>query len=168
MNSNDIRRFFATGKLTESFTGKSTTSTKSFTEAFDELSRLYEADEEATKPAEEKPAEANTETKGAETNNTAAPSGEVKTGAEELVKTAPNYDSFVALLQKDPKAAAFIDYIKKISPKGDRTETGIKTTVGSIDIVKGAEEGEIAAGGLHPTQNVIFMGKSFGANNGEK
>jgi hypothetical protein len=56
MNSNDIRRFFATGKLTESFTGKSTASTKSFTEAFDELSRLYEADEETAKPAEEKPA----------------------------------------------------------------------------------------------------------------
>jgi hypothetical protein len=54
MNANDIRRFFSTGKLNESLTNKSTLETKSFTEAFDELSRLYEADEETTEPAEEK------------------------------------------------------------------------------------------------------------------
>ena len=46
MNANDIRRFFSTGKLNESLTKKSTLETKSFTEAFDELSRLYEVDEE--------------------------------------------------------------------------------------------------------------------------
>jgi hypothetical protein len=172
MNANDIRRFFSTGKLNESLTKKSTLETKSFTEAFDELSRLYEADEEAAKSAEEKPAVEKPAGTKPEANNTetatATPAEAAKTGAEELVKTAPNYDSFVAMLQKDPKAAAFIDYIKKISPAGDRTETGIKTTAGSIDIVKGAKEGTIAANGLHPTQNVIFMGKSFGAGNGEK
>jgi hypothetical protein len=52
MNINDIRRFFSTGKLNESLTKESTLETKSFTEAFDELSRLYEADEETAKSAE--------------------------------------------------------------------------------------------------------------------
>lgn len=107
----------------------------------------------------------------AEQQKAAAPTAgeEVKQGAQELASVAANYDEFVQKLQSDPKAAAFIDYIKNISAKGERTNSGVATSFGSIDIVKGAKENDsIAAGGLLPTQNVIFMGKSFGANWGEK
>ena len=51
MTNKDIRRFFMTGKLTESYnTIKNTPEAMSFTEAFEDLNRLYEADEETAQP----------------------------------------------------------------------------------------------------------------------
>ena len=51
MTNKEIRRFFTTGKLTESYTTakKDFQESMSVAEAFEDLDRLYEADEETTK-----------------------------------------------------------------------------------------------------------------------
>ena len=63
MTNKEIRRFFTTGRLTESYSStKDVKEAMSVAEAFEDLDRLYEADEETTKNE----AEPKVETKDAE------------------------------------------------------------------------------------------------------
>jgi hypothetical protein len=175
MTNNEIRKFFATGKLNESYT-KAPVSGNSFVEAFDELSRLYEADENNEKEAaakidaDEKAATStNSEDTGlsktliaddSSVNTNAATSKEeaakeVKQAKEILseLKDA-DYAKFVDILYKDGKSKAFLDYLKQHYQLGDDSIQTVKKANASEEVVKCST--------LHPTQQDISLPKSLG------
>lgn len=113
MTNKELRRFFTTGQLNESFTKPSKIKENSFFEAFEELSRLYEADEETAKTSEEEKA---ADTQGNSENNQLLSVNEIKKEAQSIEIPATNvklegkadelYDQLIANLQKSNLANA--------------------------------------------------------------
>jgi hypothetical protein len=140
----DRRRILCNQKLTESITINQ--NRYSLEEAFDELNKLYEADE-PNKP------DTNKEAKNIEDSQ------EPEATAEEPAEVAKklqnsNYEQFVKILDGDGKSKAFLDYLKKHYKLGDD----------AIGTVKAAnpQEGTIACSKLVPTQENISLSKSLG------
>lgn len=137
MINKEIRRFFTTGKLTESYT----TSRKDFkeamsvAEAFDDLDRLYEADEETTKNV--------------------ADAEEAKEVFAEL-KDA-DYEQFVKILNSDGKSQAFLNYLQQHYKLGDDSIHTIKKSGATLAKGKCSQ--------LIPTQQNISLSKSLGMIN---
>lgn len=145
MINKEIRRFFTTGKLTESYTTgrKDLPEAMSVAEAFEDLDRLYEADEETTKD-EAEPKQV--ETKDAE-------------AAEEVfaeLKDA-DYEEFVKILNSDGKSKAFLNYLQQHYKLGDDTIHTVKKSGATLAKGKCSQ--------LIPTQQNISLSKSLGMIN---
>lgn len=139
MINKEIRRFFTTGKLTESYTPlrKDFQEAMSVAEAFEDLDRLYEADEEETKKVETKDAEP----------------------AEEIfaeLKDA-DYEQFVKILNSDGKSKAFLNYLQQHYKLGDDTIHTVKKSGATLAKGKCSQ--------LVPTQQNISLSKSLGMIN---
>lgn len=145
MINKEIRRFFTTGRLTESYTTskKDFQESMSVAEAFEDLDRLYEADTETTKD-ETQPKEV--ETKDAEP-------------AEEIfaeLKDA-DYEQFVKILNSDGKSKAFLSYLQQHYKLGDDTIHTVKKSGAALAKGKCSQ--------LVPTQQNISLSKSLGMIN---
>lgn len=139
MINKEIRRFFTTGKLTESYAPlrKDFQEAMSVAEAFEDLDRLYEADEEETKKVETKDAEP----------------------AEEIfaeLKDA-DYEQFVKILNSDGKSKAFLNYLQQHYKLGDDTIHTVKKSGATLAKGKCSQ--------LVPTQQNISLSKSLGMIN---
>lgn len=159
----DRRRFFNTQSLNESFSSP-TKSRYPLEEVFDELSRLYEADEpekdtEETADTEEtKETPANKEKAEAEKPEPEASPEDEQKAKEVLNKLKDSdYEQFVKILQSDGKSEAFLNYLKNHYKLGD---DAIKTVKQS-----GVEIGGISCSKLVPTQQNISLSKSLGMIN---
>lgn len=137
MINKEIRRFFTTGKLTESYTTlrKDLPEAMSVAEAFEDLDRLYEADEETTK------------------NGTDAE--EAKEVFAEL-KDA-DYEQFVKILNSDGKSQAFLNYLQQHYKLGDDSIHTVKKSGATLAKGKCSQ--------LIPTQQNISLSKSLGMIN---
>ena len=137
MINKEIRRFFTTGKLTESYTTlrKDLPEAMSVAEAFEDLDRLYEADEETTKN------EADAE--------------EAKEVFAEL-KDA-DYEQFVKILNSDGKSQAFLNYLQQHYKLGDDSIHTVKKSGAALAKGKCSQ--------LIPTQQNISLSKSLGMIN---
>lgn len=143
MTNKEIRRFFTTGRLTESYKStKDITEAMSVAEAFEDLDRLYEADEETTKNE----AEPKVETKGAEE-------------AEEVFAELKDvdYEEFVKILNSDGKSQAFLNYLQQHYKLGDDSIHTVKKS--------GAALSKCHCSQLVPTQQNISLSKSLGMIN---
>ena len=142
----DRRRFFGQQSLNESFSPKQDRYT--LESVFEELNRLYEADEQ---PQEN---EDKAEAKETETQVEQSPTEEKEAEAVLAKLKDADYEQFVNILNSDGKSKAFLDYLKKHYQLGD---DAIKTVKKS-----GAGEGTIACSKLVPTQQNISLSKSLG------
>lgn len=141
MTNKELRRFFTTGQLNESFNKPSKVKENSFFEAFEELNRLYEADEETAKTSEEeKTAESSSDTEKAE---------EILTKLKDT-----DYEQFVKILNSDGKSKAFLNYLQQHYQLGDDTIQTVKKS--------GATLAKSKCSQLVPTQQNISLSKSLG------
>jgi hypothetical protein len=139
----DRRRFFGRQTLSESFNIKP--SRYSLEEAFDELDRLYEDDNDSD-------ANNNSEKETPKTNKAGAQPKEV------LKKLAnSNYEQFVKILDSDGKSKAFLAYLRQHYQLGDDSIKTIKKASAGIET--------IACSALVPTQQNISLSKSLGMIN---
>lgn len=144
----DRRRFFTNNSLTESFLSESQKA-KLLEETFNELNRLYEADENNAE-AKETPAQNTVNTAEAQGQTNSA---EAKTVLDKLEK-APNYEQFVKILDSDGKSKAFLSYLQQHYKLGDDAIQTIKAAK--------ANEGFKKCSELYPTQENISTKKSIG------
>lgn len=140
----------------------------SLQEAFEELDRIYEenddwykklkpgkvffteeAEEQILKEAEEDTATENTE----ESNQDAKSSEQEPENMIQDLKDAPNYAEFVKILDKDVKSQAFVKYLQQHYKTGDDTIQTVKAAKASETVAKCAD--------LIPTQNNISLSKSL-------
>lgn len=141
MTNKELRRFFTTGQLNESFNKPSKVKENSFLEAFEELNRLYEADEETAKASEEeKTAESSSDTEKAE---------EILTKLKDT-----DYEQFVKILNSDGKSKAFLNYLQQHYQLGDDTIQTVKKSGATLAKGKCSQ--------LVPTQQNISLSKSLG------
>jgi hypothetical protein len=145
MINKEIRRFFTTGKLTESYTSvrKDFQEAMSVAEAFEDLDRLYEADEETTKDEAEPQ---KVETKDAE------PAEEIFADLKDA-----DYEQFVKILNSDGKSKAFLNYLQQHYKLGDDTIHTVKKSGATLAKGKCSQ--------LIPTQQNISLSKSLGMIN---
>ena len=147
----DRRRFFNNNSLTESFLSENQKA-KLLEETFDELSRLYEADEQAAKPATEE------DTKVEPTANDKAAEGADTKANEVLAKLKDtDYEQFVKILKSDGKSKAFLSYLQQHYKLGDDTIQTVKKSGASLAKGKCSQ--------LIPTQQNISLSKSLGMIN---
>jgi hypothetical protein len=137
MINKEIRRFFTTGKLTESYTTlrKDLPEAMSVAEAFEDLDRLYEADEETTK-------------NGADAEEAKEVFAELKDA---------DYEQFVKILNSDGKSQAFLNYLQQHYKLGDDSIHTIKKSGATLAKGKCSQ--------LIPTQQNISLSKSLGMIN---
>jgi hypothetical protein len=115
----------------------------SVAEAFEDLDRLYEADEETTKD-EAEPQKA--ETKDAE------PAAEIFAELKDA-----DYEQFVKILNSDGKSKAFLNYLQQHYKLGDDTIHTVKKSGATLAKGKCSQ--------LVPTQQNISLSKSLGMIN---
>lgn len=146
MTNKDIRRFFMTGKLTESYnTIKNTPEAMSFTEAFEDLNRLYEADEETAQPEGE-------QKEAPEAKTTDDNTEQVQDILADLADA--DYEQFVKILNSDGKSKAFLSYLQQHYKLGDNSIHTVKKS--------GAKLAKCHCSQLIPTQQNISLSKSLG------
>ena len=130
----------------------------SFTDAFNELDRLYEADEKQpeaqAKVASEKPEvkqqnQEETDTKEQEAEQQPRTVADV---VDDLKDS--DYEQFVNILNSDGKSKAFLNYLRQHYKKGDDSLGTIKTA--------NTQLGTILCSKLVPTQQNISLEKSLG------
>lgn len=156
----DRRRFFTSRTLTESvMTADQRRSL--FEDTFNELNRLYEADEQKQ--------DADSNATDAAPDNEAAPdvpdvenapdqaestpdAGEAKEVLDELKDS--DYVNFVKILDSDGKSKAFLSYLRQHYKLGDDSIKTVKQA--------GAKYGKIKCSALTPTQANISLSKSLG------
>lgn len=145
MINKEIRRFFTTGKLTESYTkpGKDVQEAMSVAEAFEDLDRLYEAEEE---PEKEEAEPEKSEAKDAE------PAEEIFADLKDA-----DYEEFVKILNSDGKSKAFLNYLQQHYKLGDDTIHTVKKSGAALAKGKCSQ--------LIPTQQNISLSKSLGMIN---
>lgn len=145
----DRRRFFTASNLTESLDAQQ--SRYSLEEVFNELNRLYEADDNTS---EEKSNNANVD-KTAVNNNTSEKAdnpGEAKAVLAQLKQS--DYEDFVKILNSDGKSKAFLDYLRQHYKLNDDSIKTIKQANAGISTAKCSQ--------LIPTQQNISLSKSLG------
>lgn len=141
----DRRRFFMNKSLNEGLATKQNQDL--FENVFAELNRLYEADEEAAAAADAPEVESNNEQKSE--NST-----EAQKVLDKLAATDNNFVRFVAILMKDGKSKAFLDYLNKHYKVGDDSIQTVKAA--------NAQETIMSCSELMPTQQNISLSKSLG------
>ena len=150
----DRRRFFVMQSLNESVSAPAAKSRYSLEEVFNELNRLYEADEADKGVAETEKTTEEPKANAEEPKATASPEDEQE--AKEVLNKLKDsdYEQFVTILQSDGKSKAFLNYLKQHYKLGD---DAIKTVKKS-----GVEIGGISCSKLVPTQQNISLSKSLG------
>lgn len=142
----------------------------SLQEAFEELDRIYEENDDwykklkpgkvfFTEEAEEqllKEAEEDTATENTEEANQEQEAKSSEQEPENMIqdlKDAPNYAEFVKILDKDVKSQAFVKYLQQHYKTGDDTIQTVKAAKASETVAKCTD--------LIPTQNNISLSKSL-------
>jgi len=141
----DRRRFYTNNSLTESFLSENQKA-KLLEETFDELSRLYEADETSAQDTANA-AEAQKQTSENE--------AQAKDVLNKLKDT--DYEQFVKILNSDGKSKEFLAFLTKHYNLGDNTIQTVKQS--------GAKLAKGKCSQLIPTQQNISLSKSLGMIN---
>ena len=149
----DRRRFFTNNTLTESFISESQKA-KLLEDTFNELNRLYEADE--TKVATDDNAK---EAPGKDTAEVQKQTNGENAKAKEVLNKLKDadYEQFVKILNSDGKSKAFLDYLQQHYKLGDNSIQTVKQSGASLAKGKCSQ--------LIPTQQNISLSKSLGMIN---